>query len=1181
MYFKKIEMHGFKSFAEPVTIEFDQGITCIVGPNGSGKSNISDAIRWVLGEQSPKMLRGGKMEEVIFSGTDSRKSRGMAEVTLVIDNENGNLPIDYKEVAITRRMFRSGESEYRINGNQCRLRDIRDLIMDTGIGVDGYSIIGQGKISDILSNKTESRREIFEEAAGIVTYRTKKAESERKLASTGANMERVNDIVGELESRIGGLREDSIKAKEYLKLRDRYKELEINITLKNIENLELKNEYIKDDLSELTALTDEYDERKSELEAELGEYSKRSETLESISAETREKLLAAIDDLNAAVNKEQLDKERLISIDENTDRLKNEIKLLTVKREREEKNRRDYDGKKAEIDGKLTDASCTLREKIAVYDSAADELAALMERADKYKNDIFELSSAINSGKAEINSLRRLQETLEKREAALYSEKNAGEDSNKETLDSLNRIRNERNKLDEELEEIKERSAAERRLFTQEQEREKALSKEVEELRIKLGQLSARMKTIEEMESNYEGYNYAVRHIMKSGLAGIHGVVAELIEVPKGYETAIETALGGALQNIVCADDSSAKAAIRSLKESRAGRMTFLPLSSIRGKAVKNRRLEGEAGFMGFGPDCVKFDEKYSGIIDYLMGRVILVDNMDNAVRMSKIVSDFRFVTLDGEVINARGAITGGRYKNKTANILDRKAEIVSLREEIALKTEEHGLKESKLQVLRENIAGFSVRMANFDERLRQKQQEILAKENEAKLSEAMLNDIKTGSDKLLKELENIHTEKETSERMIREITEKTEADHMAVKEAEKLADEQQTLYSVRKEAFDSISEEITAARIAVNSCESEKAHADSMAARIGAMIREIDTDIASREEQLEDMRLERLRITEGNSDTESVVREKENEKQRLEDYLKEVAEEKAAVSSNVAKLNSEKEAVSSKLSGVQNQKYELEIKNAKNETQLDTYKNKLWEDFGVSYIQAMEFKSDEFVMSMAVKENRQIKNRIKELGEVNVGAIEEYETVKERYDFLVGQRADIQEAMDGLIKIINDMDKTIRIKFKESFDEIVINFEEKFKELFGGGHAELRLSDENDPLQSDIDIVAQPPGKKLQNINLLSGGEKTLTAIALMFAVLKAKPTPFCILDEVEAALDDANIDRFIDCLRKFTGIQFTLVTHQKATMEHADVLYGVTMPEKGVSKVLSLSMEDYFKVQ
>lgn len=1180
MYFKKIEMHGFKSFAEPVVIEFHQGITCIVGPNGSGKSNISDAIRWVLGEQSPKMLRGGKMEEVIFSGTDSRKSRGMAEVTLVIDNQKGSLPIDYKEVAITRRMFRSGESEYRINGNQCRLRDIRELIMDTGIGVDGYSIIGQGKISDILSNKTESRREIFEEAAGIVQYRTKKAESERKLAATGANMERVSDIIGELEGRLGGLERDSIKAREYLSLRDRHRELEINITLKNIENLRQKNEYIQEDIAELQGLMKKTEERKTLLERELSESSSRNQSLEGISAETRQKLMEVIDRLNAAVNKEQLDKERLMTIEENEERINEEIRQLEEKKSREEENEKSCISKKADIEKTLKEQGAGLRDRIDVYTAAEKELKALEECIDNYKNDIFELSGAINSDRAEMTSLQRLEETLDKRRDALIKDRDSGRDSNKEVIDSLNRLKAEKAYLDEELEDVSESISTLKASSEEVRQQERSLSKETERLRISLGQLSARMKTIEEMESNYEGYNYAVKHIMKSSLPGINGVVAELIRVPSGYETAIETALGGALQNIVCEKDEDAKRAIQSLKDNRAGRMTFLPVSSVKGRKTRDTRLEKEQGFIGFGPECIEYHKKYRGIMDYLLGRVVLVDNMDNALRLSKIVSEFRFVTLDGDVINARGAITGGRYKNKTANILDRKAEIEALRQRTEADRKKISDNEGEQTLLRDKLSHLDRQLSDMELKLREKQQQVIFTENEIKMTEALLKDIRTSGDKLSRELETIACEKDSSRLMIQEIEDRIEKNQYLLNEAKSLGEEQQASYEKRKSEFDRINNDITAAKIEVNNREKEKEHLEVMLARTRELAEEIRRDIHSRKQQLQDMRLERTRLTSAGSHMETAVRAGEAEKRALEEQLEQITAEREALSDKRSSLDAEKEELSSRLSGIHNQKYELEIKKARNETQLDTYKNKIWDDFGISYIQAMDFKSEDFVMSLAVKENRQLKNRINELGEVNVGAIEEYETVKERYDFLMSQKADIQEAIDALTVIIGDMDKTIRSRFKESFDRIVINFEEKFRELFGGGHAELRLSDERDPLGSSIDIVAQPPGKRLQNISLLSGGEKTLTAIALMFAVLAAKPTPFCILDEVEAALDDANIDRFIGCLRKFTGIQFTLVTHQKATMEHAEVLYGVTMPEKGVSKVISLHMDDNFDI-
>ncbi len=1176
MYFKRIEMHGFKSFAEPVTIEFDKGITCIVGPNGSGKSNISDAIRWVLGEQSPKMLRGGKMEEVIFSGTSSRKSRGMAEVTLVIDNEDGRLPIDYKEVAIRRRMFRSGESEYHINGSQCRLRDIRELIMDTGIGVEGYSLIGQGRISDIISNKTESRREIFEEAAGIVMYRTKKAESERKLASTRANLERLQDIIGEIEGRIDGLKEDSLKAREYIELRERYRELEINIILKNTETLELKNEYLKDELSELGISIDTARENRERAEKTLESVRERSAHLEKLSEEARGKLIKAAEDLGEAVNKSRIDEERLASIRTNTERLREEEKRLKERLEKETEGNRALAERKAETDRKAAALRKELEDKVSLCSSVEEEMSELERQANDYKNDILELSGAVNSQKAEINSLEMLQDTLEKRKESIRADRKAEDETGRETVDRLNKMKAERLQTEELLEEIRERIRESGQAASERREEERRLAQKAEALSIDEGKISARKKTIEEMENNYEGYNSAVRYVMKSGLRGIRGTVADLIKVPPGYETAIETALGASLQNIVCDDDESAKEAIEALKRNRAGRMTFLPVNSVRGRALRQEKLEGRRGFIGYGPQCVEYRDEYRGIIEYLLGRVVIVENMDEAVKLSKTAGSLRLVTLEGEVINTGGAITGGKYRNKTANILDRKAEIASLKQQEEEKKEEREQCLKELSVLRISIEDEEEKRTALEEEMRRGEREAMEKENEIRLTEKLLKDIKSGGDKLQRELENIKKEKENSREMIEKLNESIEEKNRRLCEAEELSQRRLEEYGRKKAEYEQISEEATKLRIDVNLCDSEKEHVDSMAESAGEKISEIKSDIEERREQLRRMEEERLELLSGGVQREDTIRRSREEKQRLEGYIEEISLERESLSEENSKAELEKKAVSEELERLQNRKYELELKSAKNDTQLETYKNKLWDDFEVSYIQAVEFKKEGLVMSSAVKENRQIKERIKELGEVNVGAIEEYETVKERYDFLTEQRGDILQAMENLTKIIEDMDKTIKVRFQSSFDTIVENFEENFKELFGGGHAELRLSDEKAPLESDIDIVAQPPGKKLQNINLLSGGEKTLTAIALMFAVLKAKPTPFCILDEVEAALDDANIDRFISCLRKFQDIQFALVTHQKATMEHADVLYGVTMPEKGVSKVLSLSLEE-----
>ena len=1176
MNFKKIEMHGFKSFAEPVTIEFDQGITGIVGPNGSGKSNISDAIRWVLGEQSPKMLRGGKMEEVIFAGTSSRKSRGMAEVTLVIGNEDGSLPIDYQEVAITRRMFRSGESEYHINGNQCRLKDVRDLIMDTGIGVDGYSLIGQGKIADIISNKTEDRREIFEEAAGIVAYRTRKAQAERKLAATSINMDRVKDIIGEIESRIDGLREDSIKAKEYLKLRERYKQLEINIILKNIENLELKNEYAKDDLAEMQLALESVREEKAELEEGTSGLTQQRDHLEEIEAEAREKLLASISELNAVVNKSEVDSERLAAIEQNEDRLTEEILQLEERKERETGNRETVLEEKARVDKEAGTAQEELERQVIRYNEMAAEMAELSAQADAAKDELFRLSGEITRARSEISSMEMLQETLEKRRGQLLQEQESGSSGSQKSRDDLEQAQNAREDAASALTIQRQRREELEKKLQENRRTEKDLTKELEELRIRLGQLTARSRTIEEMEHNYEGYNGAVRFIMKSDLRGIRGVVADLIHVPKGYETALETALGASLQNIVCEDDASAREAIRALKKNKAGRMTFLPIASIHADSRRDERLRDESGFIGFGPDCVEYDEAYDEIMEYLLGRVILVDHIDNAIRISKKGRGMRVVTLDGEIINSAGAITGGKYRNKTADILERKAEIRSLQEEIQRLTATGEAKRQQLKKLQLETEGFGREFSGLEGQIRAGEHALLMHDHEIQLAETALSDFRSSEEKIGRELESIRSEMEHSASVIEGLQDSIRENEAKTEEIT-AASEQQVEAREKKQAdFDQVSEDITRARIAVKTSEERSSHAAYVLRAAEESLMQIDRDIEQRKIQQEQFRSEKEELTSGHMNMDDLIREKEEAKQRIEEYLAEVSEEKQGVNSQLSESNAQREELSAKLEDLQNRKYELDIRKAKNETQLETYKDKLWEDFEISYIQAMEFKAEKFVMSSAVKENRQIKNRMKEMGEVNVGAIEEYETVKERYEFLTAQQADIQSAMDSLNEIIRDMDKTIRERFRASFDQIVVNFEEMFTELFGGGHAELRLSDENDPLQANIDIVAQPPGKKLQNINLLSGGEKTLTAIALMFAVLKAKPTPFCILDEVEAALDDANIDRFIQALRKFDGIQFALVTHQKATMEQADVLYGVTMPEKGVSKVLSLDLGD-----
>ena len=1024
MYFKKLELQGFKSFAEPVTIEFNRGVTCIVGPNGSGKSNISDAIRWVLGEQSPKTLRGGKMEDVIFAGTASRKSRGMAEVTLTIDNSDHVLDIDYAEVAITRRVFRSGESEYRINKVPCRLKDIRELIMDTGIGVDGYSIIGQGRIADIVSNKPETRRELFEEAAGIVKYRTKKEESERKLDSAKNNMESVNAVINEIEGRIDTLREDSVKAKEYLELKERYKAIEINVVLKNIESIELKNEFIKDEIAEAGFDIDTFAGEKKAVDASVADARERSAELERIGSETQEKLVRKIEEINDIAARSTREQERILQIDRDKERIALEKEGLKAKIAKEEANREALLENRKAIDAEIEVFEADLAAKKEALAELQSTVAGNAKKADDARNRAFELRAGA--------------------------------------------------------------------------------SKQAESLRLRIGQLTARRNVIREMEQAYEGYNYAVRFLMKQNIGGIVGVAGELITVPKGYELAVETALGASVQNIVTTDSATAERAISLLKQNRAGRLTFLPLSDIRPSVPDfEERIRRMAGFKGFATELVRFDEANRPAIDYLLGRVIVVDELQNAVRMAREVrTGFRFVTLEGDLVTAQGAMTGGSSKNTVAGLLERKAE----------------------------------------------------------------------GDKLDAEIKKLEKELEEGTRDARKAAE--DAERIAQRLAEQSEDQRGDI-DARNEAY-------TEALLKLNSRRNNRSGIDDLIARVDEAVREIEADLAQKAVEEDALEAEKNGLKGGSGGLIEGLERAKQERADLETLAEESREERLAILKTLEEAEHRKNEIDGRYLDAQNRKFEAENRLARNETLLETYKSRLWEDFEVSYIQAVEFRKKDFVMSQAQKESRQIRDRMKELGDVNVGAIREYETVSERYSFLTEQRKDLENAMDALIQIIQEMDKNIRRDFKESFEAISRNFSLAFTELFGGGTAELRLEDETKPLECGIEIVAQPPGKRLQNMSLLSGGEKTMTAIALMFAILKTKPTPFCILDEVEAALDDMNIEQFATYLRSgFRGIQFALITHQKRTMEHADVLYGITMPERGISKVISLKLGDEFDLE
>lgn len=1180
MYFKRLEIQGFKSFAEPVVIDFHEGITCIVGPNGSGKSNISDAIRWVLGEQSPKALRGGKMEEVIFAGTANRKSRGMAEVTLIIDNSKGILDIDYNEVAITRRMYRSGESEYLINNNQCRLKDIRELIMDTGIGVDGYSIIGQGKIADIVSNKPESRREIFEEAAGVVMYKSKKAEAERKLESTSTNLDRVNDIITEIEGRIDTLKDDSEKAKEYLELRETYTELEINIILKNIENLSKTTETYKGDIEKLAADIDEINKGKYAADREYDSLRQRTEELDRTMSEKRDRILRLVEEINEITSRKQLNKERMAGIQNEYNHLQEDLVVLEKSKAKDEDAAAKLYGELAELEAALDESNRMLEGQIAEYNTAVSDKNRVSEALTKSNDRLFELYDRKNSLQGEIKSMESMRDALLKNRsetASLSDTAVKNRDDFTEELDKNRRLlefeRENLKNAQKEINEYQSKASVYRDELND-------ITEKIAKANTDFTEVSSRKKTMEEMESNYEGYNFGVKSLMKASLPGIIGVSAELMEVPEGYEVAIETAMGPAMQNIICSNDHDAQVGVRFLKSNKAGRLTFLPVTSVKGRPYEvDGKLQSERGFKGLGSEIVTFDETYRGIFEYLLGRVAIVDNMSTALKLSKMKTGLRFVTMEGEVVNNSGAITGGAYRNKTANLLERKAEINRLEEQVdQLEGQVKRHKEKKKQIVdliekNEEIIS-SARAAYREVELR-----IVTLDNQCQALEGRLEEERNISGRYDSELSSINEELERND----ELTENLNRELVIVQDEigrveGDMAELKEKLAAAEKSAG-ILSDQITQVKISYNDRKAKEESAKAILKNHKALIQDADVQLEQKRTRISLLEYEKQQL-ENSSMYEGDVDEKYDEKQSLEAEVEKITGEKAAIHQKQNAIDDEQKRRDIELNSTIDQKNNIQVKLGKSETQLDSLKDRLWDDFEVSFIQALDMKKENFALNPAIKESRQIRGRMKDLGDVNIGAIKEYETVKERLSFLTLQRDDILQARDELNAIISDMDTTIKLRFKENFDKVVDNFQDIFKELFGGGYAELRLEDENNPLESGIDIIAQPPGKKLQNINLMSGGEKTMTAIALMFAVLRTKPTPFCILDEVEAALDDNNIDRFAQYLRKFDNIQFALVTHQKATMEHADVLYGVTMAEHGVSKILSLKLGDEFEI-
>ena len=1179
MYLKRLELQGFKSFADKTTLEFKPGITAVIGPNGSGKSNISDAIRWVLGEQSVKTLRGSKLEDVIFAGTQARKPVSFAEVSITLDNEDHKLPIDYSEVTVSRRVYRSGDSEFYINKNQCRLKDIVELFMDTGIGRDGYSIIGQGRIDEILSTKSEERRHIFEDAAGIVKYRTRKEEAEKKLDNTKQNLLRINDIVTELENQLEPLREQSEKAKSYLAYKDSLKYLEVGLFISNIAKNKQKLEEVSKQVDEVMTQTEDENNKLASLQESKEEIRKAVESITQ-----------GIEELQSKIYEEQ----------NNIEKSNSEIGIKNAKIEHNISNSESYKKDIEELKAKNETLKGEIEDRKLRQERLASDKKKFEDELQEKESELAKLSENLSQDGKRIEELKaKIMQNIDLKFEKMETLKNltSSHDTwnsrikqidtevfdNKLAIDKENMIKAEQNKSFTEISKIKEEleEKINRVKKIREEHEEKVLGYE-NAIRENLGELNnkeSRLKFLVETENEFEGYVNSVKAVMQRAQKdnsfgkGIYGTVASLIKVPNEYETAIEQLLGNSLQNIVTENEDFAKNAIEFLKQNSLGRASFYPISSVKGEKLKNN-LSHEPGFIGIASDLVSYDNKFDGVMQSILGRSVVIDNMDNAIQIAKNNKySFRIVTKDGDIINTSGQMTGGSIAKKTTSLLSRGREIDELKKivkELQNKAEnlqkefedyktnaENELKNSeevtnKFQEVQITFATESQKMAAIDANIEKANKKIEVLQNE--------------KDGLASQLEQVKSEIASINDLMTNLDKENENAQVEVDEFAKKNMEQQKI-------FDDLNSDIMDLKISVSSFDESSSSIDEMLERIGQDIKSNEDAMANKEQDIEKMLKEnedlKVEIENSGESIKDILARIEELNQSLADQR----EERDSKNAKVQEVDSSIDNEYRTLDILHDQATKLDVKKTKLEQDIEDITNKMWEEYETTPNTATSYAE---VTSHTAKEVEKIKADIKELGMVNVNAIEEYKAVGDRYEFLRTQKEDLEASQASLEKIISDMVELMKIQFSQNFEIINKNFSEVFVELFGGGRAELTLSDTDNILESGIEIEVQPPGKKLQNMMLLSGGERAFTAIALLFAILKLSPSPFCILDEIEAALDDVNVYRFADYLKKFAeDTQFLLITHRKGSMESANTVYGATMQEHGVTKLISMKLD------
>lgn len=1183
MFLKSIELRGFKSFAEKTEIILRNGITTIVGPNGSGKSNISDGVRWVLGEQSVKSLRGGKMEDVIFAGTQFRKALGLAQVSMTLDNSDKELPIDYSDVTVSRRLFRSGESEYYINNTQCRLKDIQELFMDTGIGKEGYSIIGQGKIDAVLSGKPEERRSLLEEAAGIVKFKTRKEEAEKKLQLTQQNLIRLNDILVTLEERIEPLRIDSEKAKEFITLSGDLKEKEINLIVYNIERMQLNISQNEESAlrfkRELEVINKELDEHKllsDNLNCELEKYEKNHAEHQKKYYDFRQQIQEKESEINIL-------NERISNFENSVLRLDENIKEYSIKIN---DNKSKMDKQKEEI-YVLTSEKSEIDKNIIELEKHMEQLTLSVNDIEntvkEIKNEQIELASNISTLTNSISVLKNKKENiLSKAEqlkngCGLYLNSLKTNSLTKEALEEQVKEANSRiTYLNSEIRNKKTEMTSINNLIFEEEKKLKALNNTH-------SKLEANRSILINLDKQYEGYNRSVKYLMqdveKGKIAGFGGkccVLGEIISVDKSLETAIEIALGASISNVITDTEEIAKYLIRYLKDNNIGRATFLPLTTVKGRKLSiNNDLRNMRGFLGIASELIKYDDKYSAALDFVLGRTVICEDMDTSIAIAKKYDySFKIVTLSGDVVNPGGSLTGGSVPHKNASIISRKREIDELQVKVQAASDDINntmkkIEENKKQIksidsiclnYTDEVYAANIEMTKIRERINAIVNENIKLQQNIDISNNEIDYLQKDIDNVDKEINSKETELLTSRAKAHEYS-----DRML---------ELEDSYKESSDKTKDIRDNLTSMKIKQAKMNEVVSNKMKDLTRFEYETEEYEKKLSSLDGELSSSRKEK-EVSEKSIELNKKIIEDLNEKlMNTETIFKEFEFKRINLKKDITENVSKVEEYSKLLNNKEAEIHRIDVVLAKLETELESQYSRLNEDLELTYAEALKYKSPIKSIEQYKGSIDTLKSSIAALGSVNVGAIEEYKEVKEKYTFMESQKNDLLKAIEELNGVIGDMTQKMKVVFRENFNKLRIYFNETFVELFKGGSADLILSD-GDELEGNIDITVQPPGKKLQNINLMSGGEKGLSAIALLFAILKMKPTPFCILDEIEAALDDANVIRYAEFLRRFSNnIQFIVITHRKGTMEASDALYGVTMEEKGVSKIISIDL-------